>query len=517
MTDHQVLITGAGPTGCALACGLASQGIGVRLIDRAPGPSETSRANILHARGAEVLVRLGALGDLRERSLEPVGMRMHVGSRPIATMRFLPDAQEDVRALFVSQALVEQQLRRRLRELGVEVEWGVELSGAVDDGRGVDVRLGDEERIRVDWLVGCDGARSTVRDLAGIDFDGVAVGEQFLLADVHAEWDRDRAVSAGFYHRDGLLLAIPMRPTHDDGGSGDLWRLMADVSPLDHELDSAEIVTRLESLLSERANAGRVRISRTAWTSVFRIHRRLAKHYRNGRILLAGDAAHIHSPIGGQGMNTGIGDAENLAWKLALVERGRAEESLLDTYQAERRPLAEEVLANTTRNTRVLLGESAVARLIRNRLFVPMMNLPTVQRHATRVASQLWVSYRRGPLGGGGAKPRAGDRVADRDCLRSDGVRTRLYEELAGWALLAHPGTRVDRYLSVARDRLGTDVRPLTDRTQDGSRSVWLIRPDGHLGWRGHDPESLERWLVGSLRVSAPRTVSSSGEGEVSM
>ncbi|MDX3006553.1 FAD-dependent monooxygenase [Kribbella solani] len=497
MEHVDVLIVGAGPTGLALAAGLVAHGVEVAIVDRAEGPASTSRANILHARGVEVLERLDAVGDLRDHSLAPVGMRMHVRSRPIATMRFAPDDRESVQALFVSQARIEEQLRARLVELGGRVAWSSTVAGVAHDTGGATVTFADGARMRAGWLVGCDGAHSTVREAAGIDFAGVPVVEQFLLADVRADWDRDRTASAGFFHRDGLLLAIPMR---DADGKDDLWRLMADVPIADRRLDDADIVTRFDKLLPERAGEKGVRIRDAVWTSVFRIHRRLAADYRSGRILLAGDSAHIHSPIGGQGMNTGIGDAENLAWKLALVVHGRADPALLDTYAAERRPLASEVLRTTTTNTKILVGESALARFVRDRIFVPLLNSPRVQRQATRTASQLWVSYRRGPLGGRGRHLRPGDRVPDRTCTRADGSPARLYTELLpAWVLLARPGTDLDVLLGTARKGLGSDVSSLYDA--DAPRSPQLIRPDGHLGWRGSDPEALRRWLTGTLHA----------------
>ena len=211
MRSVDVLVVGAGPTGLTLACGLAAHGVAVRVVDRAAGPAVTSRANILHARGVEVLGRVGALGDLPERSLPPAGMAMHVRGRPIATMRFAPDGSESVQALFVSQAAVEEQLRRRLGELGVEVEWGAEVTDVDQHTDGVTVGFASGPALRAGWLAGCDGAHSAVRGLAGIAFPGVAVVEQFLLADVHAEWARDRSMSAGWFHRDGMVLAIPMR------------------------------------------------------------------------------------------------------------------------------------------------------------------------------------------------------------------------------------------------------------------------------------------------------------------
>ncbi|MQA83819.1 MAG: FAD-dependent oxidoreductase [Streptosporangiales bacterium] len=498
-----VLVVGAGPTGLALACSLLQHGVPVRVVDKAPGPATTSRANILHGRGVEVLNRLGALGDLPQRSIEPIKLATYVNGRPLITLDLLDlfnVTGAQYRPMYVSQAEIEAGLRGRLAELGGAVEWDSPLVEAEQDDSGVTATLGKEQTARAGWLVGCDGARSTVRKLAGIGFPGVPVIEQFLLADVHADWGHDRSGGSVYMHRDGVVLVIPMRMV---GRADDLWRLMANVPAEDEaEMDEQAIIERFRRLLPERAGVTDVRIREAAWTSVFRIHRRLADEYRRGRILLAGDAAHTHSPVGGQGMNTGFGDAENLAWKLALVARGRASEVLLDTYQVERRPLAAEVLKTTTTNTKLLVGEGPFMRFLRDRVLLPIGNLRPLQRRNVAVASQLWVSYRRGPLGRGfrfGSRPRPGDRVPDRECVRADGGATRLHGELGGrWALLV-PASGADACVKTAADRLGEYVTPLTRTSRFDE--VWLVRPDAHLAWRGRPyPAGLERWLEGALR-----------------
>ncbi len=492
--DAEVVVVGAGPSGLVLGCALAAHGVAVRVVDRAEGPAPTSRANILHARGVEVLTRLGALGDLPERALSPVGMTMYARGRELATMRFVPDPREPVQALFISQADIEAQLRLRFEALGGSVEPGREVVGAAQDADGVTVEFADGDALRTAWLVGCDGSRSTVRQLAEIGFPGVSVVERFLLADVNAAWDRSRQGSAGWFHPDGMLLAMPMRGRN---GGGDLWRLMADVPDTGEHLSAEQIVERLRDLLRERAEVEDIEIRETVWTSVFRIQRRLAESYRHGRVLLAGDAAHIHSPIGGQGMNTGMGDAENLAWKLAMVATGRADEALLDTYTPERRPLAEEVLRTTTANTRLLAGATPLTRLVRDRLLLPVFNLTSVQRQATRKASQLWVTYRGGPLGGRGRAPHPGDRIPDQACLDVEGATTSLYSALGpAWALIAD--RERPELAEAARRRLG-EIAVL--RIPDATGSPMLVRPDGHLAWRGDDPDDLRSWLTGTLRT----------------
>nr|WP_093157282.1 FAD-dependent monooxygenase [Saccharopolyspora antimicrobica] len=476
-----VLVVGAGPTGLALACGLRAHGVPVRVIDRAAGPATTSRANILHARGVEVLNRLGALGDLPDRAQHAVRITLHAADKPLATVSFGEIEGDQLSALLVSQAEVEAVLRGRLTELGGAVEWDRELTDLVQDADGVTATVSGETS-RADYVVGCDGAHSAVRRLTGIGFPGAQLVDQWLLADVDADWDLDRLGSSGWFARDGLFLAMPMRSETDDR-----WRVMADV---EHAED--DVLAQLRRLLPERTGRTDARLREATWTSAFRIHRRLADSYRAGRVLLAGDAAHIHSPFGGQGMNTGIGDAENLAWKLALVVRGRAGSALLDTYQAERRPLAEDVLRGTTANTKIMLANGIVGRAVRN-LFTRVANLDAFQRRGTWLASQLWVNYRRGPLGSRrGPRPRPGDRVPDLVCQDADGRPTRLHTELRGrWAVLS--GQRPETPLGDAAVHLVPE-----DRRDE----IWLIRPDAHLAWRGTSAAELTRWLETTLLLA---------------
>ncbi|WP_345557412.1 FAD-dependent monooxygenase [Streptomonospora halophila] len=503
--DTDVLVVGAGPAGLALACALRLQGVSVRVVDAAPGPASTSRANILHARGAEVLDRLGALGELPERALTALTVTQYLDGRSAITVRFGDHGLGTARpALYVSQADIEAELRRRLHELGAGIDWGTALVDAAQDGHGVTGVLDDGRTVRCRWLAGCDGSHSTVRKLAGIGFPGVRLTEPFLLADVHADMPVDRAGGHGWPHRDGPFFAVPMREV---GRAHDLWRFMVyDPAGGDSVQGEQEVLERIRRLVPERTGRTDIRIEHAVWTSVFRVHRRLADTYRRGRVLLVGDAAHIHSPLGGQGMVTGMGDAENLAWKLALVVRGLSADALLDTYEAERRPLATGVLARTTTATRLQVGDTPLMRFLRRRVLVPLAAMPSVQRRASRLASQLWVTYRNGPLARGtryrsGGRPRQGDRVPDLPCTRPDGTRTRLHAELgAQWALLAPAGDGAD-HLTEARGRLGDAVAALDFETRHGRRELWLVRPDAHLAWRGGRTEAsrLARWLDESM------------------
>ena len=224
--DPEVIVVGAGPTGLTLACSLRLHGLSVRVLDRAPGPATTSRANFLHARGSEVLGRIGALGRLPDESLRAMRITNYLGDRPVMTLEFGdPGMRTAAPPMVVSQAKVEAALRDRLAQLGVEPEWGRAVVGVRQDGDTAVAELGDGEEIRAPWIVGCDGTSSVTRQQAGIAFPGVKLSERFLLADVHLDWDVDRGGTSGWIHPDGILGAMPMPSNGTASGSNNLWRL----------------------------------------------------------------------------------------------------------------------------------------------------------------------------------------------------------------------------------------------------------------------------------------------------
>jgi 4,5-epoxidase len=500
-SNPDVLIAGAGPTGLTLACGLLANGVAARLVDKAVEPAVTSRALGLQPRGIEVLQRLGALGDLPERALNVEQIVVHINGKQVASVRVGQRTALVTRpSLVISQALVEAELRRRVTELGGRIEWGREVTAAEQDPDGVSVSFADGGQSRVSWFVGCDGAHSRVRELAGVGFPGVPLAERFLLVDVPADLPLSRRSIYVWLDAHTVFGVFPLPGKN-------VWRLMVpavDSGPEAVRPTDDGVLAEVTRQLGERTGCDPSLVRHPVWVTSFRVHRRLAETYRRGRILLAGDAAHVYSPFGGQGMNSGIGDGENLAWKLAMVVNGTAEHKLLDSYEGERRPVAAQAVTSTGAASNLILGNHLAARLLRDRVVVPLMNKTSVQRRVWEYLSQLKVTYRNGPLGRPARTwfadrgPLPGDRVPDIECVRADrGGRTTLHAELGNkWALVVPARTEGDEYVAVVAKRLGDGGMVTLVADHDPGGDIMLVRPDAHLGWRGRaDPAALDRWL----------------------
>ena len=331
-------------------------------------------------------------------------------------------------------------LTTRLHQLGGTVERACELVNFRDAGSQViatvkhDGGMGRAKEIQASWLVGCDGAHSQVRKALGVQFAGSTYEEKFLLADVELDWKRDRDRSHTWFPAEGMFSIIPLP-------NSQLWRIFAvvegeTVPPLSLKL--------FQQLFRERTGDTQTTLSNPTWLSNFTINRRIVDRYRVGRIFLAGDAAHIHSPFGGQGMNTGIQDAYNLAWKLALVITGQSPDHLLDTYEEERLPIAQAVLAQTDTNTKILVSNHPIMKFLRERV----LTLNSVQGYLTRRGSQLFINYRTSSLScsyQGKQRfnlmnwftwrfgPQTGDRAPNGTCIRAASQEeTSLFREFRG-------------------------------------------------------------------------------------
>ena len=513
-----VVVVGAGPAGLTLATCLSLQGVSVRVVDRAAGPPHRDSA-FLHGRGTETLQRLGALGDLAHELPAVNKITAFLGKQRLSLRYTEPGMPNPAPPLVISQTRIEEALRERLAERGVTVDWDSGLVDLDEDATGVTAVLGNGGRLRASWVVGCDGPESMVRKAARIGFPGTTA--RYVMIDAHVDWDLPRDGLTGWLSSDGRRVgAMPMV---DPGGADDLWRILARDPKEDTEKPSdEEIVSRVRTVLAERTPYGGAALRDVTTKMVFTAQERVAAAFRKGHVLLAGDAAHAHVPFGGPAIHTGMGDGENLAWKLALVVQGRASEALLDTYEAERRPIAEETHLGTSASKGAdILGNPAV-RFVQDRVIAPLLKLPVAQRLTTFSHSALWETYRTGPLGGGSRfarKPRPGDTVADFDCVRpADRRVTRLYDEVGGqWVLLVPAGgadTAVDTaqqwlgdQFSVVERTVGSIPGPYGKKVQALSGEVWLVRPDAHLAWRGQpDSPDLGRWLEGTLRHGRART-----------
>jgi 2-polyprenyl-6-methoxyphenol hydroxylase-like FAD-dependent oxidoreductase len=368
MNTTDVLIVGAGPTGLTLAASLVSRGISTTLVDRQAAGANTSRAGVVNARSLEVLEPLDVARRLVKEGIEAPVFTIRDRQRTLIQIDFsgLPTAYPY--SLMVPQSTTERVLLDRLLELGGTVLRPKTLTSVVQDADGVTATFDDGDVIRSRYLVGADGIHSTVREYAGIGFEGGQYEESFALADVRLSGDVPADEVLLFWAKAGLTVVAPL-----PGGA--VYRVVAPAEDAP-ENPSAEFV---QQLLDERGlGKGRMVVEGVVWGSRFRIHHRVADSFRAGRLLLAGDAAHVHSPAGGQGMNLGIQDAIALADALTAVLQG-APETVLDDYSAARRPIARGVVTLTDRLTRLATLPRAL-RPIRNAAIGLAGRFPVVQR-----------------------------------------------------------------------------------------------------------------------------------------
>lgn len=475
-----VVIVGAGPTGLALACELARRQVPFRIVEAAPGPQPGSRGKGVQPRtlevfeDLEVIDRALANGRLAMPmlSIGPDGESTLGGAEP-ESLRGRPDIPYTT-SLVTPEWRVEETLRLRLAELGGAVEFGTALVSFAQSDAGVTAVVEHGERaesITAHWLVGCDGGHSVVRKQSGIAFVGETRDEiRMLVADVAVD-GLDRDAWHMWRHDEGIMTLCPLPST-------DVFQYQASIRP---DQDASLELANLQATLEHRTGRTDIRLHEPEWVSLWRANVRLVERYRDGRVFLAGDAAHIHSPAGGQGMNTGIQDAHNLGWKLAAVEGG-APAALLDSYEEERRPIAAGVLK---------FSDALLAQAIKNRGI-------STRRDESHL--QLDVGYRGSSLSrddrGDDAELRAGDRAPDATQLRTVDGTHRLFELTRGgiFTLLSFGeapevlGTRLEvRTLRVVAEPSAPGE--LVDTAGHLARSygatdatLVLIRPDGYIG-----------------------------------
>jgi 2-polyprenyl-6-methoxyphenol hydroxylase-like FAD-dependent oxidoreductase len=377
-----VVIVGAGPTGLALACVLASKGISFVLVERLAEGANTSRAAVIHARTLEVLEELEVTDQLRAEGHVVPRFTLRDRDHVLVTLRFDRLPTRYPYTLMIPQNITEAILLARLRELGSDVCRPFEVNDLQQDADGVSatVSAGDRQpqTIRGRYLIGADGMHSTVRERAGVAFKGGAYEQSFALADVRMSWPLSADEVRLFLSPDGLVVVAPL--------PGGRYRVVATMDDAPEHPGIAD----MQSILDTRGPmTGATRIEEIVWSSRFRVHHRVVDRYRAGRILLAGDAAHVHSPAGGQGMNTGIQDAVALGHVLAEVLGGRADESRLDQYERTRRPVAQRVVAFTDRVTRMATLRTPRARAVRNAVIRMIGQIPAARRWLTTELAEL--------------------------------------------------------------------------------------------------------------------------------
>ncbi|WP_218082421.1 FAD-dependent monooxygenase [Anthocerotibacter panamensis] len=519
---NAVLVVGAGPTGLVMAAELARRGVPCRIVDKRPARSLHSKAFGVHARTLELFDAMGIAEETIARGVQVKGVNLYAGERRIAHMHLDKLESTYPFMFFLAQHETEAVLETHLERLGGRVERSVEALGFTQDEQGVTTTLRHadehEEAVRTCWLIGCDGAHSTVRHTLGLPFAGFPYEEEFLLADVRLHWSYPAEETHMFFAPEGLWGVLPL-------GKG-IFRLIA-TAPWEAEPPRGPTLAEIQALVEARG-PGNMVVSDPVWLARFRIHRRIVPTYHKGRVFLAGDAAHIHSPVGGQGMNMGIQDAYNLAWKLALVHTAAACADLLDSYDQERRPVGQGVLWATDLLTRAFALHHPLAQWLRNTLLELLFSQEFIQHQMRRALAQINVNYRHSPIVGesrGGARfsagPAPGDRALDIALLSAkDGVTTRIYELLRGpghlllllgglrstptnyrnLLALGHQvqnqyGPHVAVYLVIPGKDPPTDLKEqplvlldpqlalhLAYGAQEGG--LYLLRPDGYVGFR---------------------------------
>ena len=499
------MIAGAGPTGLVLALALTRLGVRVRIVDKLAQPSTTSRALAVQTRTLELYDLLDLTEQVVRDGHRVPGVNLWTNGEWRARLPLEDIAQGLTPHAFIliyPQDSHERLLIDRLAASGVTVERERELVGLDDDGSQVVATLrgpsGAESRIETSYVAGCDGARSAVRKLVGSGFEGGTYRQVFYVADVEATGRAtDGEIHINFDDADFLAVFAL--------SSTGRVRLIGTVR--DERADRADTLT-FDDVSGEAIEHLKVTPVRVNWFSTYHVHHRVTDHFRRGRTFLLGDAAHIHSPVGGQGMNTGIGDAMNLAWKLAAVIHGGAKDVLLDSYEAERIGFARRLVASTDRAFTVVTAEGRVANVLRTRI-APLVlsaftHIDRAREFLYRTVSQLALNYAEGPLAGGSAGDvRGGDRLPWVDgpdggnfrTLRDMRWRVHVYGEptpaLAAWCetrripLDRFPWTPACEAAGVARD------------------AAYLLRPDTYVGAAepSGDAAVLERYLA---RIGAP-------------
>jgi 2-polyprenyl-6-methoxyphenol hydroxylase-like FAD-dependent oxidoreductase len=495
MNTPLVLIVGAGPTGMTTAIELKRAGFDVRIIDKSEHLAQHSQALVVQARTLEQMQRYGIAGKMVAQGRRLTNVKIRSEGKPVLSFAIDQIPSRYSFLLFLPQSETEAILNERMESLGVTTERKTNLVSFTQQQGEISALLrhadGAEERIRPRWIVGCDGAHSTVREQAGIPFEGAGIGLSFYLADLEIEGPDAPDDGLFFDWRRGNVVFMA--------------RLSEKITRVILALHSEQEIDRQDGLsigdfqnLLDKAGV-RVKILSSEWMTPFNVRDLQAQHYRAGSVFLAGDASHIHSPVGGQGMNTGIQDAANLAWKLAAVARG-ANDRLLESYEEERGEVGKALLRFTERGLKLATASNPIIEKIRDTLLPLITQLHPVQKAMLGFISETAIEYRSSSVvadHGGDGSLRAGDRIPD---LARRGSPTLLEDWTDG------------KHLAILLDSTDAEAQALTahlthvevlhlqssDLDEEGRRllgtqkKLLLVRPDGYIGFRGPITKSAE-------------------------
>ena len=517
--DTDVLIVGAGPTGLMLANQLGRRGVGTTIIDRHAGPAVQTRALGVQARTLEIYAKLGLVDRAIELGKRGTGANIWADGRRTARIP-LGEAGRDLTPypfiLILGQDDNEWIMGEKLREWNLGVQWNTELTHLDQQADHVRATLkqpdGSSRELKAAWVAGCDGARSAVRELNRIPYPGAPYQHVFFVADTVATGSMVADEVNAYLWRDGFHLFFPMR-------GKDHWRVVGIVPQLLRDKADLSFDDVIPSIAGEAGPD--LSFSACSWFSTYRISHRAASRFRDRRCFLLGDAAHIHSPVGAQGMNTGLQDAYNLGWKLALVTAGRADSALLDSYEAERIPIAERLLNTTDRAFRLVVSDSPVAGVMRTKIVARIaaraMRREAIQKFAFRVVSQIGIHYRESALSvalekPGHDAPHAGDRFPWLKLAFTVGASVEdIFEKLGdtrfNLLLIGQPPS--DDALPLG-DLLCVHAIPadgvnaaVLAAARISAPSFYLLRPDGHVGLTGGrvDVASIKRYVTERLRI----------------